>query len=777
MNSDRPDGQGQFRRGDGPNEQDRTVMAGGGADGSGYLSAGATIDGTYKVLSFLGAGAAGQVYKVEHIIMGKTYALKILMGTEVSPIALQRFKTEIQVISRLSHPNVVQVHNSGVHNGSMPYYVMDLIEGATLADMIEASRKQGLPLLETLDMFAAVAHALAAAHEKNIVHRDIKPGNIVLSNDTAPIGDRVKVVDFGIAKLTGRDNGQALTSKGEIFGSPLYMSPEQCMGGRIDARSDIYSLGCTLFEALTGSPPFQGKNIVETFTLHMEAPPPRLSDRQPGRKYPAALEELISQLLEKLPDDRCQNMLQVVEILETIREEASPKKDQAMQSQTKRIRRPAAKPVTVEEQKPLKAVVILSVGLVLGTALTGLILLKSDLLPWTKKSTGAVPLGSGAIEHDIKIVDASSQLVETAKREKESALSGTGSRSEKTSSALSADKITPGCFYTGIIKQYGTTFDHYKFPNKKSAGFVSYHEVIDTRGTVTKETSPSQEKGDRLAGGIDDISLFTKIVDDNAKSKKANAIIKESMDVMPGARMFYTPLRIALENPSYMTGFRKQDITGLSLAGVKKNVDKLLSTAANYFINLEAIDLENSAADDRAVETLNKLPKLVYLKTAGSKVSPKALAKLTCLPHLFTFSLSHLGRESGTILTKLQSSNKVLNELEISDSPIHKAELAVLVSIPSLKTLVLRNTQTKAKDLEALQHYRGSLKVLNCTVEPEASAEILTQMPLAYAQLGNKKWNEETNSKVLNILAKRFTRRYCSIEVETGAENPALYRE
>ncbi len=283
-------------------------MASGGVDGGGYLSTGATIDGTYKVLSFLGAGAAGQVYKVEHLIMGKTYALKILMGTEVSPVALQRFKTEIHVISRLSHPNVVQVHNSGIHNETMPYYVMDLIEGATLADMIEASRKQGLPLLETLDMFAAVAHALAAAHEKNIVHRDIKPGNIVLSNDTAPIGDRVKVVDFGIAKLTGRDSGQALTSKGEIFGSPLYMSPEQCMGNKMDARSDIYSLGCVMYQALVGITPLKGENAVQLIFRHVHDMPPRPSSIKADIELPEVMEPLLFKCLQKDPAKRFSTM-------------------------------------------------------------------------------------------------------------------------------------------------------------------------------------------------------------------------------------------------------------------------------------------------------------------------------------------------------------------------------------------------------------------------------------------------------------------------------------
>lgn len=177
------------------------------------------------------------------------------------------------------------------------------------------------------------------------------------------------------------------------------------------------------------------------------------------------------------------------------------------------------------------------------------------------------------------------------------------------------------------------------------------------------------------------------------------------------------------------------------------------------------------------VETLNKLPELVYLKTARSKISPKALTTLTCLPNLFSFSASNLGGEAGTFLTKLQASNKHLHDLQISDSPIHKEELEIILSLPSLKTLELNNTQTTAKDLEALRNYKGALRILNCPAEPEKGAELLTQMRLTSIQFGNKKWNEKTNALVFNILAKRFTRGRCSIEFETSSESPVLYRE
>lgn len=199
---------------------------------------------------------------------------------------------------------------------------MELVEGATLAEKLKS---QGLPPLpETLKIFISVADALSHAHGKRIMHRDIKPSNIVIADEHKEknIYARVKVVDFGIAKLIGRENSdQALTGKGEIFGSPLYMSPEQAQGGKLDERSDIYSLGCTLFECLTGKPPFQGRNLVETLTAHVEAQPPRLSKVRPGAKFPKSLEDFLDHLLSKSPQDRPQNMAQVEEILESILEE------------------------------------------------------------------------------------------------------------------------------------------------------------------------------------------------------------------------------------------------------------------------------------------------------------------------------------------------------------------------------------------------------------------------------------------------------------------------
>lgn len=329
------------------------------------FSRGTIIDERFTIEDFIGAGAVGQVYKVyaresaPEDVKGKSQrqylALKILMGTDVSQTNWKRFQTEIEVIARLTHGNVVRIIDSGIHQGIRPYYTMELVEGESLAEKIK--RSGPLELFESLKIFICVADALNEAHNKNILHRDIKPSNIVIATAGSSIYSRVKVVDFGIAKLMGRKGpeGQALTGRGEIFGSPLYMSPEQGRGSHLDNRSDIYSLGCTLFEALTGQPPFKGNSIFETLNLHQEARPPKLSQVAPGKNWPRSLEDLVDQLLSKLPDDRCSTMAQVEEILESVLEELGDSHSIATHANLKGKERKALKKVTtglIDEDNP-----------------------------------------------------------------------------------------------------------------------------------------------------------------------------------------------------------------------------------------------------------------------------------------------------------------------------------------------------------------------------------------------------------------------------------------
>jgi len=293
---------------DNDDRQDETQLTAGGTPVAGEFAPGDIVGGTYEVLSFIGAGGMGNVYRVRHNIMQTHYALKTLSAEQVTEVAWRRFQNEAQAIARMSHPNIVAIYNLGLHDGRLPFYVMDLLTGQTLSDILKA--KGPLSVEIALPMFIELCAGFGYAHKKGIIHRDIKPPNIVLNETAEPGSGRVKIVDFGIAKLSHTKDlaNQQLTGVGEICGSPIYMSPEQCDAGRIDARSDIYSLGCTLFETLTGIPPLKGRNAVDTMLLHHTGVHPSLKTASAGKEFPAKLEAVLTRCLAKAPMDRYQNM-------------------------------------------------------------------------------------------------------------------------------------------------------------------------------------------------------------------------------------------------------------------------------------------------------------------------------------------------------------------------------------------------------------------------------------------------------------------------------------
>lgn len=278
------------------------------------------VGGNYRIINFIGKGAMGKVYRAQHEMMPREYALKTLNENQVTEESWRRFQVEAQSIARMSHPNVVVIYNLGIHNGFLPYYVMDLLNGESLFDRL--NRVEVLSVQDAIPIFTQVCDGLGYAHKKGIVHRDIKPDNIFLLKEPEPGGISVKIVDFGIAKLSDAKDpkNQQLTKVGEVFGTPFYMSPEQCMGLRVDGRSDIYSLGCALFETLTGTPPFRGINSMETMMMHQNDAPPSLEKASHGSKFPESIEILIAKTLAKEPMDRYQSMEQLKQDLNKILE-------------------------------------------------------------------------------------------------------------------------------------------------------------------------------------------------------------------------------------------------------------------------------------------------------------------------------------------------------------------------------------------------------------------------------------------------------------------------
>ncbi|MBS2006197.1 MAG: serine/threonine protein kinase [Cyanobacteria bacterium SZAS TMP-1] len=297
--------------------QQTTLISGISGISRSYLP-GDIVDNAYQLTQLLGRGGMGAVFSCVHLSLQKNYALKLLAADNLSNEVWSRFQLEAKALAKLNHPGIVSIHNMGIDKNQCPYYVMDLLIGNTLDQLIH---KQGrLQVDQVLDIFIQVADALASAHSQGIIHRDIKPSNLMLILETGKKLPTVKIVDFGIARVQKQDlPGQSQTATGLVFGTPFYMSPEQCDGARVDERSDIYSFGCAIFEALTGKPPFVGETPFQTFMMHQTQAPPTLAKVAGGATFPEALEAAVQKMLQKNRADRYQAMSQIKHDLERIK--------------------------------------------------------------------------------------------------------------------------------------------------------------------------------------------------------------------------------------------------------------------------------------------------------------------------------------------------------------------------------------------------------------------------------------------------------------------------
>ena len=274
--------------------------------------------GKYRILGQIGDGGMGVVYRAEHVMLGSPAAVKVLLPQFTKdPIVVDRFFTEAKAASAIRHVGITEVFDFGRLSGNQAYIAMELLRGEDLTSFL-ARHGTLAPTVAALITMQVLA-ALNAAHVIGVVHRDLKPDNIYLTRDLgAPGGIRVKILDFGIAKLVGDQLGNKTKTKGgSILGTPVYMAPEQCRGaGDIDARTDIYAVGCILFELLTGRPPFLAEGGGEVMAMHIYEPPPRLSSLAP--QLPVELDALLAKMLAKVADDRVPSAAYALAALERV---------------------------------------------------------------------------------------------------------------------------------------------------------------------------------------------------------------------------------------------------------------------------------------------------------------------------------------------------------------------------------------------------------------------------------------------------------------------------
>lgn len=311
----------------------------------------------YELLDYVGSGAMGIIYRARHLILDKIVAIKVLHNSTIDSNLLVRFQREAKAASSLSHANVITVYDFGIHAGMAPYMVMDYLNGKTLAQHLE--ERGTFPLREALEIVEQILSALTHAQKKGVLHRDLKPGNIILLEEEGepPI---VKILDFGLAKLLDKDE-HALSAAGTALGSPAYMSPEQATGLKVDTRSDLYSLGCILYELLSGSPPLLGDSPMETLMNRLNRRVPAVRDTiteqskrtreyQPQREIPTIVELFLAKLLERDQRDRFQSAQDARDYLSTIWEYVDVPETPIERAQFQRSRSPRD---TVKDLPPI----------------------------------------------------------------------------------------------------------------------------------------------------------------------------------------------------------------------------------------------------------------------------------------------------------------------------------------------------------------------------------------------------------------------------------------
>jgi tRNA A-37 threonylcarbamoyl transferase component Bud32 len=281
---------------------------------------GQVLDGRYQVVSVLGEGGMGIVYKARHVTLGKSLAIKVLKA-EVSKDQeiVQRFRQEAQSATAIGNHHIIDISDFGVLSDGSTYFVMEFLDGISLTRAIEPGKP--LKANRTIHVAKQLCRALGAAHDIGIVHRDLKPDNIYLISRGGD-KDFVKVLDFGIAKVGGAKS--KLTQVGQVFGTPHYMSPEQCAGTAVDKRTDVYALGVIMYEMASSRVPFDADNLMGILTKHLYEEPIKPHELPPPVDVPPALEAVIMQCLAKKADIRYQSMQDVLADLEAVEQGLTP---------------------------------------------------------------------------------------------------------------------------------------------------------------------------------------------------------------------------------------------------------------------------------------------------------------------------------------------------------------------------------------------------------------------------------------------------------------------
>ncbi len=701
------------------------------------FATGDIVGNTYEVIDYIGRGAMGYVYHVRHTGLPKEYALKTLSPEQITETAWLRFQIEAQSIAKMFHPNIITIHNFAVHKAAgrveQPFYVMDLLAGTSL--MEELRDNDSLPLERALSVFTQAASGIGYAHSKGIIHRDIKPGNVMLLKQPDASGATVKIVDFGIAKLTADSDlaQQHLTSAGEVCGSPLYMSPEQGLGQAVDARSDVYSLGVSFFEALTGDLPFKANSAVDIMLLHQSAPVPKLSSIADGVEFPAVVQQVIEGMMAKDPSQRYQNMQEVVADLVAIQlgnplPSASSSSSSSSSSSGFEHEADAELPAEADsESEPVPGE-------------SGSSLPSGSALPMVsaRQSLPTAQMLFLGLSVAAAVISALTFL----------AIKSVGNQSSpstsSSSSSSSSRALTPKL---PLRSQSGTVASAaLKAPNASSSSNSEAEKdkpKIDPEedkepGESLKETAPfatvRQVKGRRIVTfNFPTDALIGYIYSYNWDTGEYLTLpAKGRLTCDKGEWLGFIPSRIIAKYPQYLKRFGSGLLEGIRL-NANSDSDQILEACTiipgiNYLELHRAENLTN-----KCISSLNKFIDLEEFDGYYSTISGTTLARANCWAKIEKFRFGR-ARNITPMLLKLKDSKNLevlelpetsltyldykaisgltsLRELIFKDDPITLNELKVLTKLPKLETIELRDCGLVEEAIPILRQFKA-LKTL-----------------------------------------------------------------
>ncbi len=667
------------------------------------LSAGDIVGNTFRISSVVGMGGMGVVYLAEHTALHRQVALKVLATELVNEQNWLRFQAEAKTLASLNHPTFVKVYDLGIDVRAMPFYSMDYLQGYSLEERLMINGP--LSLEEAISVFLEVLDGLAYAHRNGIVHRDIKPGNIMIC--TVDGVKTVKVLDFGISKLVGADalKSQSLTAVGELFGSPFYMSPEQCMGNAVDARSDVYSIGCTLFEVLTGFVPFEAHTALEIMTMHQEQEPPLLSDVLPDSQFPPSVDLVLKKCLAKLPPDRYQSAKELAIDLQRIKEGkdvrdysmAFPEKIQVKEHHANQVARKQKKNRLIGEGSSFHRNILIS-GF-LGVFVIAVL---------ASASWFAVHKNVDIQNHRAASISTVSSFLET-------------NHSKRIIVSDDAKKQTWSNrpFGHSIKLANGQKVTVFEFPKEFSAGEIRSLEAqhrLEARGEVT---------------------------------------------IPFGELIGFRPSREFLEKPELFRKFGANEIAEIDVCDRHMFNDNHVANM-RHLVSIRCLNLKDTNLSNKCIDDLNCLTQLRELNVTNTDIDDQALARLNRLKNLEFLE----AREFSTLATtvKALAGSKKLRMLSISNTCTDNNLLKDVAKNHNLTSLILsQNRKITAEGVKCLLPLTqlDHLNLMNCQVGPESIATLASFKKMRLLKLSISNW-----SKTDLATLRQFLPENCKLEVD-----------